>query len=426
MKIVILAVGSQGDVQPYAALGRGLARAGHAVSLASHETFRPLAKRCGIDFSLIAGNPVDIVQGPEGQSWLSSSGSYVSFLSRARKMAAALYPQMSRDALAASRGADALIFSLPLTICGFSVARALRIPGIPAALYPLHPTRAFPSIMTPGLSAGRAANWLSGTGVMILYWSIARSLLREFHKAEGLGGLPLPAPLKAMERAGLPFLYGYSPSVMQRPPGWPASRVVGGYWFLEDSPDWKAEPRLADFLQKGPEPLYVGFGSMTSGNPQEMTRAVLEAIKRTGQRAVMSTGWGGFGASDLPPSVLPIGFVPHDWLFARVSMAIHHGGAGTTAAVLKAGAPSIIVPFFADQFFWGKRICDLGVGPSPIPRKDLTADSLEKAIRAVLENPCMTTQARDLAASIKAEDGVAAAVDAVEVYLRSMTRRRMA
>ncbi len=300
MKITILAVGSQGDVQPYAVLGRGLARAGHSVNLASHETFRPMAKRCGVDFSLIAGNPMDIVNGPEGQSWLSSSDSYVSFLSRARKMAADLYPQMSRDALEAARGADALIFSLPLTVCGFSVAAALRVPGIPAALYPLHPTRAFPSIMSPNLSLGRPMNWLSGTVVMYLYWSIVRSLLGDFHRAQGLGNMPLQAPLRAMERQGLPFLYGYSPSVVPTPSRWPSTRTVGGYWFLEDSPEWKPEPRLAAFLQEGPAPLYVGFGSMTSGDPAGMTRVILEAVRRTGQRAVLSTGWGGLHTEDLP------------------------------------------------------------------------------------------------------------------------------
>ena len=261
---------------------------------------------------------------------------------------------------------------------------------------------------------------------MVLYWSIVRSLLGDFHKAQGLGAMPLRAPLRGMERQGLPFLYGYSPSVVPTPSSWPPTRTVGGYWFLEDSPEWTPEPRLQDFLADGPTPLYVGFGSMTSGDPAAMTRIILEAIRRTGQRAVLSTGWGGFHAEELPPSVLPVGFVPHDWLFARVSMAIHHGGAGTTAAVLKAGAPSVIVPFFADQFFWGKRIFDLGIGPAPIPRKELSAESLEKAIRTILENGSMTARAKDMARAIKAEDGVGAAVAAVDAYLRSMTRRRMA
>ena len=426
MKIAILAVGSQGDVQPYAALGRGLVGAGHTITLASHETFRALAKRCGIDFSLISGNPMEIVHGPQGQSWLSSSDSYFSFLSRARKMAADIYPQMSRDALAAARGAEALIYSLPLTVCGYTVAAALRIPGIPAALYPLHPTSAFPSIMTPNLSLGRTFNWLSGFGVMRLYWSIIRSLLKDFHEAQGLGRMPQAVPFFVIEKQGTPFLYGYSPSVVPTPTGWPSTRAASGYWFLEDAPEWEPEARLSDFLAEKPEPIYVGFGSMTSGDPEAMTHIILEALQRTGQRAVLSTGWGGFHSADLPKFVLPVGFVPHQWLLARVSMAVHHGGAGTTAAVLKAGTPSIIVPFFADQFFWGKRIHDLGIGPKPIPRKALSVESLEKGIRCVLENSLMAERAKEMASNIKGEDGVSAAVAAVENYLRSMTRRSIA
>jgi len=368
---------------------------------------------------------MEIVHGPQGRSWLSASENYLSFLSRARRMAATIYPQMAQDLLAAARGADALIFSMPLTVCGYTIAAALRIPGIPAALYPLHPTRAFPSIMTPNLSLGRIVNWLSGVGVMWLYWNIVRSLLGDFHRAQGLGRLPFTAPFQMIERHGTPFLYGYSPSVVPTPSNWSSRRVAGGYWFLEDSHDWEPEAPLLDFVEKRPMPIYVGFGSMTSGDPKAMTRIILEALRRTGQRAVLSTGWGGFETEDLPASVLPVGFVPHDWLFAHVSTAIHHGGAGTTAAVLKAGVSSIVVPFFADQFFWGKRIHDLGIGPQPIPHKALSVESLENAIGAVLENNAMKERAKEIAVKIRAENGVAAAVAVVEGYLRSMTRRSM-
>jgi sterol 3beta-glucosyltransferase len=424
MRITVLAIGSQGDVQPYAVLGQGLAKAGHVVTLGSHETFRELAKRCGLGFSLIAGNPMDIVQGPEGRAWLGSTDNYLRFLTSAGKMAKDLYPRISRDALAASDGCEALIFSLPLTVCGYTVSEALRVPGIPAALYPLHPTAAFPSIMTPGLSLGPWVNWLSGAAVMHLFWHLSRSLLGNFHQAQGLGRMPILPPLGKLEKDGVPFLYGYSPSVVPRPASWPESRAVCGYWFLDDDGQWEPDQQLTDFLSAGPSPVYMGFGSMTSGDPATVTRVLLEALRRTGRRAVLSSGWGGFHAEDLPKSVLPIGFVPHDWLFHRVSMAIHHGGAGTTAAVLKAGAPSIVIPFFADQFFWGRRMCALGIGSAPIPRKELTVESLEKAIRCVLDDEGMTTRARVMAEAIKAEDGVAAAVRVVEGYLRSTNRRR--
>ena len=426
MRLTVLAVGSQGDVQPYAALARGLARAGFIVRLASHETFREMARRTGLDFAPIAGNPMDIVQGPEGQAWLNSTDSYMTFLGRARKMAQGLIGDLSRDALKAAEGSDALIFSLPLSISGYTVARALRIPGIPAALYPLHPTRTFPSIMAPELSLGAGMNWLSGAAVMQLYWQLSRSLIGRWHRGLDIGRMPLFSPLAKLEKTGLPFLYGYSSAVIPRPAKWPRTRAVCGYWFMGGTEEWKPDKALQDFLEAGPPPIYVGFGSMTSGDPGRMTQIILEALRRTGQRAILSTGWGGFHAEDMPKFVMPIGFVSHPWLFPRVSMAIHHGGAGTTAAVLQAGAPSIIIPFFADQFFWGKRVRDLGVGAGPIPRRVLTADSLEAAIRAILDDEGVTTRARNIAKAIKAEDGISAAVAAVKDYLCSTAPRRMA
>jgi sterol 3beta-glucosyltransferase len=418
MRLAILAFGSQGDVQPYAALGKGLAEAGYSVKLASHETFQGLAKSCGLGFAKISGNPMDIVHGKEGQSWLSSSDNYLRFLSHAHKLAKTVYPEMAQDALAACRETDALIYSLPLSGCGFSISQALRLPGIPAALYPLHPTRAFPSIMTPGLSLGPGINWLSGVAVMHLFWQASRSLLGPWHRQLGLGRIPCLPPLTKLEQEGIPFLYGYSPSVIARPSNWPENRAVGGYWFLNSGGPWQPDARLAAFLGSAPRPIYVGFGSMASGDPGQMTSIIIEAIQRTGQRALLSSGWGRFQAGKLPASVMPIGFVPHDWLFRQVSMAIHHGGAGTTAAVLKAGIPSIVVPFFADQFFWGRKVCALGVGPAPIPQKELTVASLERAIRSVLDGRVMAAQAAKLADAIKAEDGIAAAVRVVSRYLR--------
>jgi len=424
MKVTVLAVGSQGDVQPYVALGGGLARAGFSVRLASHGNFRDIARRAGLDFALIAGNPVDIVNGPKGMAWLSSTNSYVKFLSRARALARNLIGDMSRDALKAAEGSDALVFSLPLSIPGFSVADSLRIPAIPAALYPLHPTPAFPSIMTPDLALGAAGNWLSGVAVEQLYWQLLRSLNRSWRRELGIPPLPFLSPVRRLERAGIPFLYGYSPSVIPTPPGWPPQRTVCGYWFLEDQQDWKPARQLSDFLAAGPAPIYIGFGSMTSADSTLMTQNILEAVRRTGQRAILSTGWGGFQTKDLPETILPVGFVSHSWLFPRVSLAIHHGGAGTTAAILRAGVPSIVVPFFADQFFWGRRVRELRVGAGPIPRRLLTADRMESAIRKILEDRDITERSRRLGNAIRGEDGISVAVSAVQDYLRSTTPRR--
>ncbi len=134
-------------------------------------------------------------------------------------------------------------------------------------------------------------------------------------------------------------------------------------------------------MQAGPPPIYIGFGSMSSRKPEETAQLILRALAQTGQRAVLLSGWNGLQAEVLPENVFLVQSVPHDWLFARVNAVVHHGGAGTTAAGLRAGVPSIIIPFFADQPFWGERVAALGVGPKPIPRKKLTAEKLLRRLR---------------------------------------------
>jgi sterol 3beta-glucosyltransferase len=421
MRITVLAIGSQGDVQPFAALGAGLAKAGFKVRLASHETFRALAQAGGLEFAPITGNPRDIVQGEQGQAWLQSTDNYLLFLRQTSRIARGMIGKLSSDMLEGSRGSDALIYSLPLAVSGYSTAEVLGIPGIPASLYPLHPTRAFPSIMTPTLPLDWGPiNRLSGAGVAELFWLIVRPLLAtEARAASGLGRLPCRIPLKAWDKRGHPFLYGYSPSVIPRPADWGESEVVCGYWFSERHDEWEPSPDLLKFIESGPTPLYVGFGSMASGDSTLLTRSVLEALKRTGLRAIFSSGWGGLKTERLPANVFPVGHIPHDWLFPRVSMAVHHGGAGTTAAVLRAGIPSIIVPFFADQFFWGQLVQSRGLGPSPLPHKKLSADALEERIRAVMTADGMRQRCAEMARRISAEDGIATAVAAVESYFRS-------
>jgi sterol 3beta-glucosyltransferase len=178
-----------------------------------------------------------------------------------------------------------------------------------------------------------------------------------------------------------------------------------------------------DFLRAGPAPLYVGFGSMASADPQRMTEIVLEALRITGHRAILASGWGGLTAGTLPDTVLPVESIPHEWLFPRVAAAVHHGGAGTTAAALRAGIPSVVVSFFADQFFWGNRVHELGAGSPPLSQKHLTARGLAAAILSVTGSTEVQSRCRDLAQRISTERGVAAAVQVVRRYLSESTRR---
>ena len=199
--------------------------------------------------------------------------------------------------------------------------------------------------------------------------------------------------------------------------------MICGYWFTAPETAWSPPAALVDFLSSGPAPIYVGFGSMVGSNPEQTQKTVLGAIRRAGVRAIVASGWGGIQHTALPDNVFPIESIPHEWLFPRVAAAVHHGGAGTTAAALRAGIPSIVVPYFYDQRFWGERLHGLGVAPRPIPQSSLTSDDLAAAVRFVLDSPDMAVRSQDIAARIAREKGVDVAVEAVERYLKESTRR---
>ncbi|HZG69876.1 MAG TPA: glycosyltransferase, partial [Herpetosiphonaceae bacterium] len=195
------------------------------------------------------------------------------------------------------------------------------------------------------------------------------------------------------------------------------------YWFLDDSEAWTPPPDLLAFLAAGAPPVYVGFGSMAGRDPASTTRIVLEAVERSGQRAVIATGWGGLVTGSVPESVHVIEAVRHDWLFPRVAAVVHHGGAGTTAEGLRAGIPTVICPFFGDQPFWGRRIHALGLGPEPIQQKRMTSGQLAEAIRTAATDPNMRRRAAEVGAQIRSERGVEQAVRILEASLDDLPRR---
>jgi UDP:flavonoid glycosyltransferase YjiC (YdhE family) len=233
-------------------------------------------------------------------------------------------------------------------------------------------------------------------------------------RADALDLPPMPfiGPLAATLRPDL-HLYGFSPQVVPRPADWGANHQIVGFWFLDEA-HYRPTAGLLEFLAAGPPPVYIGFGSMPGSDGGGLTEIVLDALNRAGQRGILHTGWGAL--QDVPRSelVLPVGSVPHEWLFPRMAAVVHHGGAGTTGAALRAGIPSLVIPFAADQPFWGRRTAALGVGPQPIARKRLTAERLAEAIRAAVNDTGMRQKAAALGSQIQVEDGIARAVELFE------------
>jgi UDP:flavonoid glycosyltransferase YjiC (YdhE family) len=229
----------------------------------------------------------------------------------------------------------------------------------------------------------------------------------------GLPPYSFGGPLSRWKRRRPPYFYGFSPTVVPRAREWGAEVHVTGYWFRETNADWRPPADLADFLDAGPPPVFVGFGSMTGRDSQATTELVVSALARCRRRGVLLGGWGGLGAGALPDDVFRLDAAPFEWLFPRMSVVVHHGGAGTTAAGLRAGVPNVVVPFFGDQHFWGWRIQKLGAGPKPIPHSRLSADRLARALRRSLGDDEMRSRAARVGERIRREDGVAAAVEAI-------------
>ncbi len=209
-------------------------------------------------------------------------------------------------------------------------------------------------------------------------------------------------------------LQAFSRHVTTLDPGWPETVHTTGFWYLPAAATWSPPARLARFLDDGPAPVYIGFGSM-AGRDTLRTRAFVEdAVRRAGVRAVVATGRGGIDADGGTEELLVIDHAPHDWLFPRVSAVVHHGGGGTTGAALAAGRPQVVCPFVADQPYWGSRMCAAGVAPPPLRQQHLTAEKLATAMTTAAGEPGIRDRAERLARVIRAERGVSAAVDELE------------
>ena len=421
MHITLLTIGSRGDIQPFVALGRGLRAAGHRVRLVSHAAFQPLAEMYDLEFGLISTNPHQILTTEAGQAWVETGTNILGFVRQQMKLTGAFARQILDEAWAACEPAtDLIIFSL-FGIPGYHIAERLRVPRMAAWLQPLSRTAAFPSLIVP-------PTWNFGPGFNRLTHRLAEYLTwlpfqRTFNRwrVETLGLPPLSAtdPFKQIYRQQMPILYGFSPTVVPPPSDWPAWIAVTGYWFLDRPATWQPPAALVDFLAAGPPPVYIGFGSMPSRSPAALLKLVVEALRRSGQRGVLLTGWGGLPAeAHVHDSnrLFMLDSVPHDWLFPQMAALVHHGGAGTTAAGLRAGVPAIIIPFFGDQPYWGRRLAELGVGPKPIMFKDLTVDLLAQAICTATGNPHMQAKAANLGQRLRAENGVARAVHLIEAF----------
>lgn len=424
LNIAIHVVGSRGDVQPFVALGRELIKYGHRVRLATHGTFKKFVEENGLEFFDIGGDPTELmafmVKNPgliPGMKSLKEGD-----VGKRRKGMAEILQGCWRSCADTaeikeddpSRGvkpfiANAIIANPP-SFAHIHCAEKLGIPLHLMFTMPWSPTREFPQPIANIKSSNTSRNMtneLSYSLVEMMTWQGLGDIINKFRtETLDLGPLTQAAAISALHRLQIPYTYCWSPALIPKPKDWGPYISISGFYFLNLATNYQPDPELAQFLASGPPPVYIGFGSIVVEDPNAMTELIFEAVRKTGQRALVSKGWGGLGGSELdkPDGVFMLGNCPHDWLFKHVSCVVHHGGAGTTAAGIALGRPTVIVPFFGDQPFWGKMIARAGAGPEPIPFKDLTAQRLADAITYALK-PETLDRAKELGERIREEKG---------------------
>jgi sterol 3beta-glucosyltransferase len=420
VKILITTVGSRGDVQPYVALGAGLRDRGHSVTVCTSVRFQPFVVEQGLGYAYLNDDLLLLLDSAEGRNALEDMGS---FLTGARtavrllKRAGPIQRSLLDEGWEAARAVEPDVIIYHSKMSGAPhYADKLGIPAIMAVPFPqLVPTAAHPTIGFPRWKLGGWYNRASYRVVLAIGARVGRSYIRDWRLAHGLPPLSRGAGvLHRSDGSRIPVMHCFSRHVVPPPADWPESSVVTGYWFLNREREWEPPAALADFLAAGNPPAYVGFGSMAGRDPQRVTEVVVAALQKAGLRGVLSSGWGGLTSAGLPGTIFPLGDVPHEWLFPRMAAVVHHGGAGTTAAGLRAGRPTVICPFFGDQPFWGRRAHELGVGSKPIPQKKLTVARLAAALTEVTTNDGIRRSAEALGEKIRAEDGIGVAGAMIE------------
>lgn len=405
MLITMLAAGSRGDTQPYIALGLALQKlGGYSVRIAASETFESFVKGFGLEFYPLKGDVSKIASDPQVQKVMQADNPLKIIMSFGTTLRSYAF-DLQQGFYDACQGSDVIVYHPGATI-GYFVAQVLNIPSILASPFPMTPTQDYPSlIFYDSLRLGKTFNRLTHRLFEETMWRT--SPVKQFWKQE-FGSIPpnFGNPFRKQQTENYPTIVSCSNYVFPEPQDWPQHVHNTGYWFLDEGADWRPSDELQNFLEAGPPPIYVGFGSL--GNPDKAastTELVIEALRRSGQRGILATGWSGMTKLDtIPENILMIDSAPHAWLFPRMSAVVHHGGAGTTAAGLRAGIPSIVIPHANDQFAWGRRVHELGVSSEPIPKKELTAEKLSVAISDVLTED-IKRSARVLGKKIQSENG---------------------
>lgn len=402
LTVVCLTIGSRGDVQPYIALCKELLKEGHKPRIATHAEFEPWIRKHGIDFAPVDGNPAELMRICVEHGMFTYG-----FMKEANSKFRGWLDDVCSSAWRACQGADVLIES-PSAMAGIHIAEALEIPYFRAFTMPWTRTRAYPhafSVLEKKMGGGY--NSITYITFDAIFWTAISGQINRWRRHEL--GLQNTSQAK-MQANSRPFLYNFSPHVVPPPLDWPDWIRVTGYWFLDEADTYEPPADLKAFIERARSDnkklVYIGFGSIVIDDPAALTKTVVDSVLKADVRCVLSKGWSDrLETKDaskpeipLPPEVFQIQAAPHDWLFKQMDAAVHHGGSGTTGASLRAGIPTMIKPFFGDQYFFAQRVEDLGVG---VWLKKVNTSVFSRALWEVTNSQRMIVKAKVLGQKIR-------------------------
>ncbi|KAL0076355.1 hypothetical protein J3Q64DRAFT_1666352 [Phycomyces blakesleeanus] len=423
MHITCLTIGSRGDVQPYIALCKQLMLDGHKCCIASHEEYKGWVEGHGIEFRSIGGDPGELMKLCIDNNFLS-----VAFIREGLSFFYGWFEILLETAWEACQGTDLLIES-PSVMVGIHFAEKLGIPYFRSMPFPWSQTTRFPHPFAVQTTAvGRIYNDMTYSVIEMALWAGTQRYINRFRRTK------LKLQSTTLDRLALwrvPHIYSFSSTIVSPPRDWPDYVHVTGYWFL-DNPyqSWKPDEALVAFLKKEDQRpiVYIGFGSIIVPDPEALSKTLIEAVIEADVRAIISKGWSARSKgetlneasgevdksndilNEYPGTIFNVSSVPHDWLFPQIQGVVHHGGAGTTAAGLRAGLPTVIKPFFGDQRFWGQRVEELGIG---VCISKLTINKLSDALVSITSSSSMIARAKSIGETIRAENGVKTAVECI-------------
>lgn len=411
MHALALTLGSRGDVQPYIALGSALRAKGHTLTISTGKGFEEAIEAHGLKAAPLSVDIRALINQPEMQRALRTFSGKIQAWRTSKQLVVQVLKEMWDVARIVQP--DLIVYHVKGT-AGPHIAEALGICAIPTFQIPaMVPTRAFANPLLPFGELGGFGNRLSHQLIVKMMSTFNAGLVRDWRR--DTLGLTGPGPLNAVDGydpggKAVPRIHGYSRHIVPHPDDWGEREKITGYWYLDRESDWTPPTTLTQFLDAGPPPVYIGFGSMPSEDAKELTHLVVAAVAASGERAILATGWGGLADSTVPETIHLLDAAPHDWLFQRCAAVVHHGGSGTTHEGLRWGRPSFICPVFGDQPFWGRRVAILGAGPAPVAQKKLTSEALCTAIRA-MQDPAMIARAEEIGSAMRTEQGAEAAAE---------------